>query len=74
MDRKCSNRGSSMNQERQAKEYNRIYKFAESLGIDNLANPEDEPNLELAEYLEALEHRITNIEARLERNFHILTQ
>jgi len=42
-------------------------------GINELGNPEDEPNLNLAQYLEALEYRITNIESRLERNFHILT-
>ena len=64
----------NMHKEWRAGEYNRIYKFAESLGIDNLGNPEDEPNLELAKYLDKMEKRITDIESRLERNFHILTR
>ena len=63
----------NMHSEWRAGEYNRIYKFAETLGIDNLGNPEDEPNLELAKYLDKLEMRIADIEKRLERNFHILS-
>ena len=61
-------------QEWRAKQYNKIYDFASSLGIERLGNPEDEPNLELAKYLIKIEERINNVEARLERNFHILTQ
>ena len=67
----------NMNQEWRAKEYNRIYSFAESLGLVNHSNS-DEESLELAKYLDKLETRletrIAGIEARLERNFHILAQ
>ena len=64
----------NMQQEWRANQYNKVYDFASSLGIEMLGNPEDEPNLELAKYLTKIEDRISNIEARLERNFHILTQ
>ncbi len=64
----------NMQQEWRAREYNRVYDFAKRLGIETLGNPEDEPNLELARYLRRIEIRITEIEDKLERNFHILTR
>jgi len=50
-----------------AKEYNHIYDFARSIGIENLGDKDDEPNLELAKYILKLENRIKELEERMER-------
>ena len=57
----------NMMQEWRAKEYNRVYDFARSIGIENLGDKDDEPNLELAKYILKLENRIKELEERMER-------
>ena len=64
----------NMQREWRAEQYCKVFDFAKSLGIENLGDANDEPNLELAKYLTRIEQRIRDIESRLERNFHILTQ
>ena len=64
----------NLQQEWRATQYNRTYDFARSIGIENLGDKEDEPNLELAKYLLKLESRIRELEETIARNFHILTR
>ena len=64
----------NMNQEWRAREYNKIYDFAQGLGIETIGNAGDEPNLSLARYLIAIDKRISDIEEKIERNFHILAR
>jgi len=45
-----------------AKEYNKVYDFAQGLGIETIGNAADEPNLSLARYLMKLEERIKELE------------
>jgi hypothetical protein len=52
------------------KAYNKLYKFAESLAINRLGNPNDEPDLSLALYLERLEDRIRDLETKLDTHRH----
>ena len=49
-----------------AAEYNRIYNKAQGLGIENLGNKDDEPNLQLVKYLETLERRIDELSQAVE--------
>ena len=60
-------------QDWRAKEYNRVYDFATSIGIENLREGV-ETNLELAKYLLKLEARILELEGVIARNFHNLTR
>ena len=57
-----------LNQEREwrAREYNRLYNKAVSLGIDKLGDKDNETNLELVKYLESLEQRIQSLEHKTE--------
>ena len=57
----------NMMQAWRAKEYNRIYARAQSLGIDDLGPKDDEPDLRLAQYLEGLEARIKSLESTIDR-------
>ena len=52
----------NMEQEWRAKEYNKVYQFAQSLSINTLGNHEDAPDLSLARYLISLEERIKELE------------
>jgi hypothetical protein len=50
-----------------AAEYCRVYDKARDLGIENLGDKNDEPNLNLMKYLERLEIRITQLEKRCDK-------
>ena len=53
----------NMNQEWRVREYNKVYSFAQGLGIETIGNAGDEPNLSLARYLMKLEERIIELES-----------
>ena len=52
----------NMTQEWRAIEYNKVYSFAQGLGIETIGNAGDEPDLSLARYLIKLETRIKELE------------
>jgi len=54
-------------QEWRAKEYNKVYSFAQGLGIETIGNAADEPNLSLARYIMKLEERIKELENQTRR-------